>query len=210
MPERVPSLAEKAKNNVVNDVFSLREQLLFARIRELKLLSKAPGASAQKASATAELRQAGDRISTKSKKLTKLAQSETFTKSLADNVAFHAAKKEDLKKELALQIVRSTRLGQLFYDLRAEVFPFRESLGTKNPVIGSVVEDLYASLGLSPKCLVEEFLSSPNSIASEAFCADTYGSQYHADDAVDGITVRLSEGTALNDTNGSTKSEDVY
>lgn len=48
-----------------------------------------------------------------------------------------------------------------------------------------------------------------NKSVNDAFRADFIGYQLLSDIAIDGITLRFFEGAALNDGNGSAKSEDV-
>lgn len=92
-----------------------------AGMREAELVSSVSAASSHISRATAVLRQACDTISTQSKKLATVAQLKSSMKSLEDNVAFHEASGEDLKSELVPTTTETTRLSQLFDDVRANV-----------------------------------------------------------------------------------------
>lgn len=112
--KKLVSIAEKSTNNALNDVMSLCERVAFAGTREAELLSNESTTLNKIATATAELRQARDTISTQSRELAKIAQLKMSIKSLQDNVAFYEASEESLKGELAAVTMESTRLGQLF------------------------------------------------------------------------------------------------
>lgn len=79
----------------------------------------------QIATATAELRQARDTISTNCRELTKIAQLKIFIISLEESVASMNPVRRVLKSELAAATTESTRLVQLFDSIRAEVATYK-------------------------------------------------------------------------------------
>lgn len=76
---------------------------------------------------------------------------ENVYKSLEDNVRFHEASEESLKSEISAAITESTRLGQLFDGIRADVADLKERLGTRDAAVRSIVDHLCATLPL-PRC----------------------------------------------------------
>lgn len=106
-------------------------------------------------------------------------------------------------------IKNSTPLSQLIVDMRAKAFDLRERLSAKDSVILSIVDESGSSVGSFLRGLAENFRVSLIKSVNEASLAGSIGSPFHADAGNDGITLRFSEGAALDDGDGSTKSEDV-
>lgn len=123
-------------------------------------------------------------------------------------MAFYKTNEEQLKNKLVAPIKDSTRLTQLVCDIRAEVIDLEKRLDSTDGVNRSVVVDSCASYGLSLRQLVENFRAGLNKSASEAFCVGSIKSQFFADDSIDGLTLRLSEEAASDDSEGSTKNKD--
>lgn len=61
----------------------------------------------------------------------------------------------------------------------------------------------------SLRILVENFHAGLNKVVSGAFRADSFGSQWHANVTMNGITLRVSEVAASDDVDGSAKVEDI-
>lgn len=100
--------------------------------REAKLPSGASVPSSQIERATAELPQAGNTITTQSMDVAKIAQLKSSIKRVEDRVRFYEACEKDMKSELEASITKSTRIGQLFDDIHAEVVDLREWLRGKD------------------------------------------------------------------------------
>lgn len=114
-----------------------------------------------------------------------------------------------MKKELATAINDNTRHSQLNVDIRAEVVDLPRRLGARDGVIWYITKDSCVSLGPSLWGLVNSFRAGLNKSVAEAFRADSIRSQFHADDAIDGITLGFSKGVVSNDGNYSTEREVV-
>lgn len=124
--------------------------------REAELLSRVSAASSDIGRGTDELQQAGNTISTQSKYWAKTAQLKISIKLQKDSAILYEASEEDLKNEMVVVIKESTRLRQLFDDIRADVADSRERYGRKYGVIRSIVEDSCVSLGPPFRNLVEK------------------------------------------------------
>lgn len=94
--------------------------------------------------------------------------------------------------------------------MRAETVELRESLNAKDGIIRFIVEKSGALVGLSHRGLVQNFFASLNKSVNEFFDACSIRSQLHADASIDGITLRFLEVAALEDGDGSIKSEVVF
>lgn len=79
----------------------------------------------------------------------------------------------------------------------------------RDAVSQSIVENSGASLKPSLSSLVQAFIAGPNKSVSEAFRAGYIGSKVHTDAAIGGIKLRFLEGTASDDGDGFTTSENV-
>lgn len=124
-------------------------------------------------------------------------------------MAFYEASEKILKSEIAAATTESTRLGQFFSNVCAEVTDLQERLGAMDAVVRSIVEDSCVSLGQYHRSLVENSRAGHNKSVREAFRAGFIGSQFHSDASINGIALHFSEGAASNDGDVSTKSEDV-
>lgn len=120
-------------------------------------------------------------------------------------MSFHGASEVELKKELTAAINDSTRLCKLVHDVPAMVVYLRERLGVINGVIRSMAEGSCALLGPSLRSLLDGFSAGLNKSVAEAFRAGSIGSQFHADNAIDSITLRLPGGAASDDRGNCTK-----
>lgn len=65
---------------------------------------------------------------------------------MENNVAFYEASKDRLKSELAAVTAESTRIGQLFGSVRAEVDDLQNWLCSKHVVIPSIVKYSFETL----------------------------------------------------------------
>lgn len=117
----------------------------------------------------------------------------TSIKGLDDNVAFYNASVEDLKGEPAEATAKTTQLGELADDMRAQVVDLQENLTKKDAVAKLIVHDLFATLATSLKSLTKNFRAGFNKSACDAFCIRFIDSELHADAIVDGITIHFWE-----------------
>lgn len=86
----------------------------------------------------------------------------------------------------------------------------RERLGASHGVIWSIVEDSCASVESSLQGLVDGFRADLNKSTADVFRAGSIGSEFHAETAIDGTTLRFSDGSGSDDGAGSTKGGVVY
>lgn len=70
----------------------------------------------------------------------------------------------------------STRFGQLFDDVKAEVPDLQEVLGTIVGVIGSILENSCATIWPNLRSLIENFRASPDKSVGKALCNSSVGS----------------------------------
>lgn len=209
MADGLGSVAEKAKNDALNNGTSLFKWFAVAGTREAELICNAPAASTQIAKATAELRQTRETISTESKEFDRNAHLKSSRKSMEDNMTFYEEREEDLKSDLAAEITQSTPISQSIDDIRAELDNLREILGPKDAAFHSILKRSCALPGPSFSSLVKISRAGPNKLVCDAFRAGSIWSPLHVDTAIDDITLRCSEATALDVGDASTKNEDV-
>lgn len=80
----------------------------------------------------------------------------------------------------------------------------------RDVVIWSITEDSCASIGPSQQGLAENFHANMDKSKKETFRAVYTGPQFYADTAVNGTTLRFSEGAVSDGGDGLTKSEHVF
>lgn len=76
-------------------------------------------------------------------------------------------------------------------------------------VICSIIKDLCASLVPSLQCLVDIIRADLDTSVAESFREGSIRSHFHTAIAIDGITLSLSKGAALDVCDGSSKCRDV-
>lgn len=81
--------------------------------------------------------------------------------------------------------------------------------GARDSNIRSVVEYSCASIGPSFRSLVDNLRARLNKSVSEVFCARSILSQFHADAAIDSITLHFSTYAALDDGDGLNNYKDA-
>lgn len=179
-----------------------------ASTRETELSSNASPVSDQMARATAELCPARDTISTKSKELSMVAQLKSVINSHEDDMAFYDTSEKELKKKLVVATNESIRPSQLADDIRVEVVALQKQLRIRDGVIRSIIEYSCASLGPSPRRLVNSLSAGLDKSVPEAYSAGSIHFQFHAYTAIDRITLRASKGGASDDGDASSKWND--
>lgn len=85
----------------------------------------------------------------------------------------------------------------------------RVKLSATDGVIRYIAKALCGSLRPFLRGFVENFCAGLNKSVDEAFRARSFSSQFHANSAIDSVTLRFSDGAASEDGDGSAKSEDV-
>lgn len=118
---RFLSVAERSKNNALNDVTSLHAQAVTDTNRETELLSSVSAFSIQIARATAELHQSCDTITMQNKELAEIVLLKISIKSVEDNVALYKASNESFNCERAEATTESTRPDKFFDIVSAKV-----------------------------------------------------------------------------------------
>lgn len=125
-------------------------------------------------------------------------------------MAFYKVSEKVLKKTFAAATKERTRLSLLVNDIRAKVVDLRERSDANVGVVLSIVEDSCKLLGPCLRSLVENFRTGLNKPVNEAVRAYSIGSQFHADVAIVGTTLRYLEGTASDNGGSYATGEDVF
>lgn len=119
--KRLLSEAEKSKINAVTDISILHGHVAIVGTPEAELLSIKSGTLSPIAWATAELREAHDKISLQSKVSARTAQVQSSMKRMKDNNEFHEGSGKDLKSRRAAAETERGPILHLFDDVRPDV-----------------------------------------------------------------------------------------
>lgn len=93
--------------------------------------------------------------------------------------------------------------------MRTQVIYLREGLTAKNLVINPIAQNSCKMFGPVLRGLVDCFRAGLNKSASEAFHTPSVDAQFHADTAIDSITLHCSGGVASEERKPSTKGDEV-